>query len=638
MGTLSYDEETIYFYSPVVLCWFMEFRPVSTLFRQLPLKIVFSIPFLIQVIGIVSLISYLSFQNGQVMTQDLSSQLRNELADRIGHQIQSTLDEPMLINQMNVNALEHQDIQLISGQGEHLLWQQAKIFPSTNLIYCATEADGAFLGVGLAPDESTLHIQVANADTNRYLDYYEVDKRGRRSRLRYRGDQPYDPRDRPWYIKTKAQGTSSWSEIYLDFDTHLPTITASTPAYDPITSEFIGVCATDLILSKKLNEFLQSLDISPSGMAFVMEPSNLLIASSIDTPVLSEHADKRLPAIESKHPLIRSVAHHLIETYDGLDAVESTQLDFRLDGKRQYIQVVRFDEPLGLDWIVVLVVPERDFMARIHKNTAVTLVLSVIALLFTLAIGLIITHSLSQPLLKLSAMAQNIARREWDQTIEIDRSDAIDDLCRSFMAMAEQLRSSLTTLEQRIDERTNELVEANRELAKMAYTDGLTQTANRRYFDSFLKKEWKRLIREQGDLALILCDVDHFKDYNDTYGHQQGDRCLQHIAQVLMDATQRPADLVARYGGEEFAIVLPNTNAEGATHLAQRIQAMLQIVPLMPEGSVLTSITISMGIGVTCPNNNHTLESFIAATDHALYTAKANGRNRYFVVSDLDEE
>ena len=197
METLAYDEKTIYSYRPVVLCRFMEFRPVSSLFRQLPLKIVLTIPFLIQVIGVVGLTSYLSFKNGQVATQDLSSQLRNELADRIGHQIQSTLDELMLINQMNVNVLENQDIQLISGRGEHLLWQQAKIFPSTNLIYCTTEADGAFLGVGFAPDESTLRIQVANAGTDRYLDYYEVDKQGRRSRLRYRGDQPYDPRESP---------------------------------------------------------------------------------------------------------------------------------------------------------------------------------------------------------------------------------------------------------------------------------------------------------------------------------------------------------------------------------------------------------------------------------------------------------
>ncbi|MEM9220125.1 MAG: diguanylate cyclase [Cyanobacteria bacterium P01_F01_bin.150] len=614
----------------------MEFRPVSNILSQLPLKIVLTIPFLIQVTGVVGLTSYLSFKNGQKTAQDLASQLKNELAHRISNQIRVTLDGPLLINQMNVNALENQDIQIVSGQGEHYFWKQGTIFPSTNLIYCATEKDGAFLGVGPAPDSSAPSIQVANVNTNRYFDYYEINDKGQRSHIRYRGNKQFDPRDRPWYIRAKAVGASTWTDIYLDFDTQLPTITASTPAYDPLTSELIGVCATDLILSQEINKFLQSLDISQSGIAFVMEPSNLLIANSTSTPILSEYGDKRLSALESDHPLIRNVAHNLIETYGGLENIASAQLDFKLDGQRQYIQVVRCKHTLGLDWIVVLVIPERDFMARIHRNTIITFSLSAAALLFTIAIGLLITHSLSQPLLQLSAMAKNISQGKWDETSQLDRSDAIGDLSRSFMSMAQQLRQSFTTLERRIEERTRELVDANQELEKMAHTDGLTQTANRRYFDRFLEKEWKRLMREQGELALILCDVDHFKTYNDTYGHQQGDRCLQHIAQVLMDATQRPADLVARYGGEEFAIILPNTNIEGALHLAQRVQAMLQIVPLTPNGSLLIPVTVSMGIASTSPNSSQTLESFIAATDHALYTAKSNGRNGYFVVSDVD--
>ena len=508
----------------------MEFRPLSTVFSQLPLKVVLTIPFLLQVIGVVGLTSYLSFKNGQTTAQDLASQLRSELADRITHQIQVTLDGPILINQMNANALANQDIQVLSGNGEHQLWQQAKLFPSTNLIYCATEADGAFVGVGRSMQEADLHIQVSNAGTERYFDYYTINASGRRSRLFQRGVNSFDPRDRLWYINAKEQGEPTWTKIYLDFDTQLPTITASLPVYDPMTSDFMGVCATDIILSQELDAFLNTLDISSSGIAFVMEPSNLLIASSTNTPVTSEQADKRLSALESDNALIRNVASHLITTYDGLEQLESTQLDFRLEGQRQYVEVVRCQQVLGLDWLVVLVVPEQDFMARIHKNTKVTFLLSVMALIFTLGIGLVITHGLSQPLLQLSAMAKNISQGKWDDTAELDRSDAIGDLSRSFIAMAQQLQASFTTLEQRIEERTSKLVEANRELSKMAHTDGLTKTANRRYFDQYLDTEWKRLSREQGELALILCDVDHFKAYNDTYGHQEGDRCLQRIA------------------------------------------------------------------------------------------------------------
>ena len=112
---------------------------------------------------------------------------------------------------------------------------------------------------------------------------------------------------------------------------------------------------------------------------------------------------------------------------------------------------------------------------------------------------------------------------------------------------------------------------ANKELQQLAILDGNTAIANRRYFDLVLNKEWQRLAREQLPLSLILADVDYFKVYNDTYGHQSGDRCLQAIARILQECTRRPADLVACYGGEEFALILPNINAPGALFVAHRV-------------------------------------------------------------------
>ena len=122
---------------------------------------------------------------------------------------------------------------------------------------------------------------------------------------------------------------------------------------------------------------------------------------------------------------------------------------------------------------------------------------------------------------------------------------------------------------------TEQLEIANRELERLASLDGLSQIANRRCFDQQLAQEWKRLQREQLPLSLILCDIDFFKVYNDTYGHQAGDECLRQVAYTIHQAVRRPADFTARYGGEEFAVILPNTEATGAVRVAEKIRAQV---------------------------------------------------------------
>jgi diguanylate cyclase (GGDEF)-like protein len=606
---------------------------------RLSIQTVLTIPFVIQVVAVVGVVGYLSFKNGQATVSNLASQLRSELTARILQQLQATVERPYVINQINANSLLQGDINVSTGKGEHQLWQQAKVFPSTNLIYCATEADGAFLGVGRSKGGvgDTLQIQVASQATDRYMRYYEVGSTGRRSYLRSKGTRHYDPRVRPWYQAARSMGEATWSKVYLDFDALLPTITANTPIYNSINGQLIGVCATDIILSEELNDFLRSLQISKSGIAFIIEPSGLLIASSTQEPITSGSGEntKLLAASESSNPLIQGITQYLSQTYQSLDQVESSQINFLLDGKRQYLEVVRFNDEHGLDWIVVLAVPESDFMEQINKNTQITLLLCIAALLVTILIGLLITRWLTQPLLQLSTTAKEIAKGDWNSALELDRSDAIGDLSRSLSSMAHQLKESFSTLEQRIEDRTLELLQLNQELQRLAHIDGLTQAANRRYFDFYIDKEWHRLLREQQPLTLILCDVDYFKLYNDTYGHQAGDRCLQQIVQVLTQGVQPPADLVARYGGEEFAIILSNTTIDGATHLAQQIREKLQALNILHDASDKKQVTISMGIATMIPRSTATPESLIAVTDRVLYLAKSQGRDRYCISTEL---
>ncbi|NET87281.1 MAG: diguanylate cyclase [Kamptonema sp. SIO1D9] len=173
------------------------------------------------------------------------------------------------------------------------------------------------------------------------------------------------------------------------------------------------------------------------------------------------------------------------------------------------------------------------------------------------------------------------------------------------------------------------LAAANRELRRIAHSDGLTGLANRRCFDSYLELEWRRSHRQRASLSIILCDIDYFKLYNDTYGHQAGDDCLQKVASAIADTVKRPADLVARYGGEEFVIILPNTTVEGALKVAKNIHDAVKSLAIPHlKSEVSEFVTLSLGVAATIPKLALSPDTLVAAADDALYQAKSAGRSR----------
>lgn len=177
-----------------------------------------------------------------------------------------------------------------------------------------------------------------------------------------------------------------------------------------------------------------------------------------------------------------------------------------------------------------------------------------------------------------------------------------------------------------------ELESTNQLLQKLVSLDGLTHLANRRRFDEYFAQEWQRMTREQAPISLILCDIDFFKLYNDTYGHQAGDECLRQVAQAIDSSVKRPADLVARYGGEEFVVVLPNTHASGGISVAAEIQERVQLLKIPHKGSTISPfVTLSLGIATVIPWCGVSPEILLNTADKALYQAKAAGRNQYHV-------
>jgi diguanylate cyclase (GGDEF)-like protein len=173
---------------------------------------------------------------------------------------------------------------------------------------------------------------------------------------------------------------------------------------------------------------------------------------------------------------------------------------------------------------------------------------------------------------------------------------------------------------------------AERKLSVLATTDGLTSLSNRRHFNASIHREWRRALREQVPLALMMIDTDHFKSYNDRHGHHAGDKLLQTIAASMFRSIRRPSDIAARYGGDEFAILLPSTTAEGAIVVAEKVRTCL--AALCAEEGVAAS-NISIGIAGRVPCAGETFGDLLVAADSALYHAKENGRNRTEVAPEL---
>jgi diguanylate cyclase (GGDEF)-like protein len=192
-----------------------------------------------------------------------------------------------------------------------------------------------------------------------------------------------------------------------------------------------------------------------------------------------------------------------------------------------------------------------------------------------------------------------------------------------------------------IDQAERELMQNNRKLATLSSTDTLTGLSNRRKFDETLAREWARTRRDTQPLSLIMCDVDHFKLYNDALGHQAGDICLQQVAEALAGALLRPADLVARYGGEEFAVILPDTDSAGAQRVAESLRRAITDLrlPHVPEQGI-AYLTVSFGVStVPATLAEGAPEALLGRADAALYLAKENGRDRvyYLPFSDQDQ-
>ena len=438
----------------------------------IPLRVILIAPFVLQIFAAVGLTGYFSIRNGQKAVNDLASRLRQEVSARVEQNLTSYLDKPWMATQLIADAIERGqlniDLEETSMQNDLFFLQAVQMFDQTDLLYIGTPEKGAFFGAKRYSTEKVL-ISMSNQSTNFFRNDFNVSHQRERT-LEKLYTKLFDARTRPWYKKAVAAKTSVWTEIYPNFTNLQPEMTASRPIFDR-QGNLLAVAGIDLRL-EEINSFLKTIELGRSSKIFVIERDAKMIASSTnEKPFLNTDPEKppqRLAASASIEPAIKESTQFLQKKYGNLSAIkDSVQHEFYLEGNREFLQVTPFKDKHGLDWLIVVVVSESEFMEQINENTQMTIFLSTIALLFAVISGFYTSRWISQPITRLNNASQEIAKGNLDQEIHPEIIQELDKLGKTFNEMSNQLQTSFHTLslansqlEDRVKERTAELAEA----------------------------------------------------------------------------------------------------------------------------------------------------------------------------------
>jgi len=435
------------------------------LIGNVPLRTVLIVPFVLQIIGAVGIVGYLSFRNGQKAVNDLASQLRTEVSSRIDQHLDSRLDTARHLAQVNADAfdvglLDPKDLDNIS----RFFWKQMQLF---NVGYISFAAPGGeYAGAGYQTSQNIVVSGISNPKQRGNRDHYAyyTDSDGKRTKVS-EIFKKYEFEKELWYSNAVKARKPTWV-LYQWETTPFPlAVSANRPIYDN-KNQLIGVIGIDQRLSQ-ISDFLRQLKVSKSGRTFIVERSGLMVASSsTEEPFkLIDGKPKRLSASESSDGLIRSTSQYLVKHFGDFDQIKDTQqLDFLLNQERQFVQILPWKDEWGLDWLVVVAVPESDFMGQINANNRTTILFCIGALIVATVVGFYTSRLITDPIAQLSIASSAIASGKFDRTLEVSGKNELGVLSASFNDMAQQLRDSFTALEntnveleQRVEERTVEL-------------------------------------------------------------------------------------------------------------------------------------------------------------------------------------
>ncbi|MGB5961141.1 MAG: PAS domain S-box protein [Coleofasciculaceae cyanobacterium] len=440
------------------------------------LRTVLIIPFVLQIVGTVGLVGYLSWRSGEKAVENLAGQLVEEVSDRVNQNLQNYINVPQQINQNNAAAIR---LGIVNWKDfstlEKYFAQQLQIYPEVSSVALATEQKEA-LFVERLLNSNSLVIRVLDASTNYKFHSYTADRQGKREKLKnVRSDyNPHNdpPNGRSWYQAVKQAKRPIWMQVVTlsqGVKNPLLLIANLLPFYDK-DGGFQGVVASTVYLPQ-LDSFLHGLKVGQTGQSFIIDRKGFLISSSTGEAPFKQNLDAnylqnlnpqdwKLEAKNSRNALTQASMNSLLSHLGNLSQItKKKRCDFQIGNARQFLQVTPITKKSGLDYLVIVVIPEADFTQEIEANTRTTILLCILALITATAIGIITARWITKPILRLNAAAKNVAKGEWDQIIQIKRSDEIGELANSFNKMAEQLQASFREIKDK-ENRLNQFLEA----------------------------------------------------------------------------------------------------------------------------------------------------------------------------------
>lgn len=603
----------------------------SSLGQWLTLRKLLLIPFVAQAVLITGLVAYWSLNAGKAAIQELVLELSQQTSLEIDQHLEHYLSDARRLCELNAQVLSQGLVDPMDGDAVgRFFWQQVQYYEFGYLLF--GQVNGQFVDVG-RPETYDAEWITERIDPAQFGDSrlysFTVDSQG--NPLHPLGtpiDYPFQAE--AWYTQALRTQSARWTPIYTwqSPSANPLAIAFSHPVYDA-AGNLIGAIAVEQRLWQ-VGEFLSRLSRRHSITAFIVERNGELVASS------GINAYRALMPSVTPLELVRRTTDYVENRFGGWHAI-ATDRYFRIvvRDQSQFVYISPWRDQAGLNWLAVVVIPESKFLAKIQQNMRHALLLSGVTLMVLLVLGIALLQRVIQTITRLNDSAAAIATGNLEHWVPRSPIRELDILSQSFNHMATQLRQSFTqltqannALEQKVAQRTAELQTLNDQLQHLSQTDELTQLANRRWFNEYLTNIWQQGQREPMWLSLILTDVDHFKQYNDFYGHPEGDRCLQTIAAILRHHITRSTDLVARYGGEEFAIILPHTDRPGALNVARTLQqAVAQAQIPHARSPINAAITMSFGVASCTAHAIPDPDCLIRHADQALYQAKRQGRN-----------
>jgi signal transduction histidine kinase/DNA-binding NarL/FixJ family response regulator len=433
--------------------------------KSISLRLVLILPFILQIFAAVGLTGYLSIRNGEKAVNDLAGRLHTSIAARVSAQIEDYLTLPHQLNKANQNLVDLGifNLQNLSAWDKYL-WRQAQTFPSVNIIVVANEQGEQSMATNAGKNQVLMSIASAELGNNLYT--YKTNEKGELTTIEKIAPN-YDPRRRSWYQEAVKAGKATWSQIYLHFVYGTPQINAMLPIYDR-EQQLLGMMVTAVRL-EALSKFLKNLQVSPNGKVFIMERDGTLIATSTENDVVSkvigQQKPSRVKATDSNDLLTQATAKYLEKKFGSLAKINNLPNQaVTIQNEKVFLQVTFFKDNYGLDWPIVIAIPEGDFMAEINANTRHTIWLCFLSLILAIILGIYTSRWIARPILGLSQSANAVSQGDLDQQVYGGWIAELKSLANVFNRMAIQLKTSFTELEQRVTERTAELAKA-KELA-----------------------------------------------------------------------------------------------------------------------------------------------------------------------------